>query len=78
VILNNTEYPWEVLPVLEVDGHVISQSAAIGRFLARRFGFAGKDEFQDALCDELVDANKDLGIGYTSFLSPAHLHLIPY
>jgi len=58
-----TDYPWEQLPVLDVDGHRIAQSLAIGRLIAKRHGLAGKDEFETAACDEILDALKDLGIG---------------
>jgi Glutathione S-transferase, N-terminal domain len=36
------------LPYLEVDGKSLAQSAAIGRFLARRNGLAGNDDFEAA------------------------------
>ncbi|KAI6212595.1 Glutathione S-transferase-1 [Aphelenchoides besseyi] len=41
------------VPLLEIDGHKISQSGAIVRFLANRFGLAGKDEFERARADEI-------------------------
>ena len=33
-----TETPWGSLPILEVDGQVLSQSMAIARFVAREAG----------------------------------------
>uniref|UniRef100_A0AC34R6Z5 Glutathione S-transferase n=1 Tax=Panagrolaimus sp. JU765 TaxID=591449 RepID=A0AC34R6Z5_9BILA len=42
-------------PFLEVDGHTIVESFAIYRFLANRFGYAGKDEFEKALVDSTAD-----------------------
>ncbi|KHJ76518.1 hypothetical protein OESDEN_23862 [Oesophagostomum dentatum] len=53
------EMPFEQLPVLEVDGKRIAQSYAICRFLARRFGFAGQDAFEEAVVDSIVDQFRD-------------------
>ncbi|KAL4238080.1 hypothetical protein ACF0H5_002792 [Mactra antiquata] len=44
--------PLEALPVLEVDGVVVSQSAAIARFLARRFKLFGKTDMEEFAIDE--------------------------
>ena len=46
------ETPSGQLPLLFVDGHQISQSGAIARFLARRFKLDGADEFERARADE--------------------------
>jgi glutathione S-transferase len=43
------------MPLLEVDGHKISQSGAIVRFLAKRFNLNGKDEFEAARADEIFN-----------------------
>uniref|UniRef100_A0A915B2P0 glutathione transferase n=1 Tax=Parascaris univalens TaxID=6257 RepID=A0A915B2P0_PARUN len=51
--------PFGQLPVLEVDGEVISQSYAINRYLARRFGLAGTSLIEEALVDSVADAHKD-------------------
>jgi len=37
------------MPVLEVDGVKVPQSMTIARFLAKQFGLAGKDNFEQAL-----------------------------
>jgi len=55
--------PWGNLPVLEVDGKRIAQSAAICRFLGKRLNLCGADEFEAAKCDEIVDAVRDFGNG---------------
>ncbi|KJH42597.1 glutathione S-transferase protein [Dictyocaulus viviparus] len=47
--------PFGQLPVLEVDGKLLTQTMAINRFLARTFGFAGKTLFEAALVDSLGD-----------------------
>jgi len=53
--------PWGQMPLLEVNGKKLSQSSAIGRFIARKFKLAGADDFESAKCDEIVDAIKDFG-----------------
>ncbi|KAL6736575.1 hypothetical protein Aduo_006910 [Ancylostoma duodenale] len=53
------EMPFEQLPVLDVDGKRLAQSYAICRFLARRFGYAGKTPFEEALVDSIADQIKD-------------------
>jgi glutathione S-transferase len=53
--------PFGQLPILEVDGKTISQSRAIERFVARRVGLYGKDEFENAKVDMMVDAANDVG-----------------
>ena len=48
--------PFGQLPLLEVDGELISESVAIARYCAREFGLAGKTTFESAQADEIVDA----------------------
>merc|ERR1711970_1528172 len=52
--------PMGQLPVLEVEGTTIAQSIAIARYLARRFGLAGKSDLVAAEADQAVDALDDL------------------
>ncbi|XP_033230948.1 glutathione S-transferase-like [Belonocnema kinseyi] len=52
--------PYGMLPVLEVDGKLISQSNAVARYLSRKHGLTGKDEWEAMLCDVLVDTLGDL------------------
>ncbi|OWA51975.1 putative Hematopoietic prostaglandin D synthase [Hypsibius exemplaris] len=56
--------PTGKLPYLEVDGKPSPESIAIARFAARETGLAGKDNFEsariDALIDYLGDAQKGL------------------
>uniref|UniRef100_A0AC34FAJ1 Glutathione S-transferase n=1 Tax=Panagrolaimus sp. ES5 TaxID=591445 RepID=A0AC34FAJ1_9BILA len=47
------------LPYLEYDGHTITESYAIDRFLARKYNLAGKDELEAALIDSIADIQKD-------------------
>jgi len=51
--------PWGQVPMLEVNGKKFAQASALNRFLARRFGLAGANEFENTKCDEFVDAIKD-------------------
>ncbi|KHN81972.1 Glutathione S-transferase 1 [Toxocara canis] len=51
--------PFGQLPILEVDGHVIAQSYAINRYLARRFGLAGMSLMEEALVDSVAEAHKE-------------------
>jgi hypothetical protein len=55
--------PFGQLPVLEVDGQPIPQSNAIARYLGRKYGLAGVDEWESMLCDVLVDSLGDLRQG---------------
>ncbi|KAI1704303.1 WD40-like beta propeller repeat domain-containing protein [Ditylenchus destructor] len=53
--------PLGKLPVLEVDHgkFVLSQSSAIARYLAEKYGLAGKGEEEKARVNELLDWHKD-------------------
>ncbi|CAP37635.1 Protein CBR-GST-12 [Caenorhabditis briggsae] len=51
--------PFGQMPVLNVDGFEIPQSMAIARFLAKKFGFAGKTPEEQAWVDAIVDQFKD-------------------
>ncbi|KHJ90796.1 glutathione S-transferase protein [Oesophagostomum dentatum] len=51
--------PFGQVPVLEVDGKQLAQSAAIARYLARQYGLAGADPFEEALVDSLADQYAD-------------------
>ncbi|CAI2330534.1 unnamed protein product [Caenorhabditis sp. 36 PRJEB53466] len=51
--------PFGQIPVLTVDGFQIPQSAAIIRYLAKKFGYAGKTPEEQAWADAIVDQFKD-------------------
>ena len=65
--------PFEKMPVLSIDGHMLPQSFAIIRYLARQFGrlsrilwvnqeiagYAGKNALEEATVDALGDLMKD-------------------
>jgi len=61
-----------VIPVLELsDGRQLSQSLAIGRYLATMHGLMSKDPFENAWGDQLVGAIEDIyPIYYRDFVTP--------
>ncbi|KAE9415697.1 hypothetical protein Angca_009047, partial [Angiostrongylus cantonensis] len=52
-------FPFGQVPVLEVDGKQLAQSQTINRYLAKTFGFAGKDAFEEAVINSLGDLYTD-------------------
>ena len=58
-----SEMPFGMLPVLEIDGKLVGQSNSIARYLAKRYGLAGRDEWESLQCDMLVDTLSDLKQG---------------
>eukprot|EP00743_Colponemidia_sp_Colp-15_P002739 GILK01002966.1.p1 GENE.GILK01002966.1~~GILK01002966.1.p1 ORF type:complete len:221 (+),score=26.27 GILK01002966.1:39-665(+) len=67
--LKSTGIAWfGQMPILEVDGKVLTQSLAIARFLARRLGLHPTDEFEAAMVDLVVDGLSDVynaGVRFT-------------
>lgn len=57
---HKAEMPLGQIPVLEVDGVKLPQSLAIARFLAKQFQLAGKDNFEQAIVDAVLDTIGDL------------------
>ncbi|GAC1686293.1 MAG: hypothetical protein PVS2B1_06500 [Candidatus Dormibacteraceae bacterium] len=53
--------PFFAMPVLEVDGKVVSQSNSINRYVGKLAGLYPKDDWQALLCDEVMDAAEDIG-----------------
>ena len=58
---NRDKMPFQAMPVLEVDGKSISQSNTINRYVGKLAGLYPKDDWQAALCDEVMDAAEDIG-----------------
>jgi glutathione S-transferase len=54
------QYPFQSLPVLEVDGRVITQSNTINRYVGKLAGLYPKDDWRAALVDEVMDAVEDI------------------
>lgn len=59
--------PFQVLPVLDVDGRRITQCNTINRYVGKLADLYPGDAWQAALCDETMDAVEDIGtqIGVT-------------
>lgn len=55
-----TATPFGHVPILEVDGRVLAQSNTIARYLAKKHGLAGQDEWEEALADMYADNIHDL------------------
>jgi len=55
--------PLGTLPFLEKDGQILGQSNAINRFLAKKFGLAGKSLWEEALADMVVDTVEEVWNG---------------
>jgi len=57
--IHKPNMPMGQLPVLDINGKQLCQSMAIGRYLAREHGLAGKNSlemaFADMLCDGITD-----------------------
>jgi hypothetical protein len=52
------------IPQLTYNGEDIPQSKAIERFLAKKFGFFGKNEVDAALIDAFSEQIRDININY--------------
>lgn len=52
--------PFRSMPMLEVDGTLITQSNAIIRYLGKLAGLYPKDDWQATLADEVMDAIEDI------------------
>jgi glutathione S-transferase len=51
--------PFHQLPTLEIDGRVMHQSVAIGRYLAKEFGLYGEDSMEAYEIDSIIDTIND-------------------
>lgn len=47
------------MPILEVDGLVAYQSVAILRYLGKRFGLTGSNDWEELLVDSIADTFAD-------------------
>jgi prostaglandin-H2 D-isomerase / glutathione transferase len=67
------QMPFRAMPVLEVDGKLVTQSNTINRYVGRLAGLYPKDDWQAAVADEIMDATEDIGsrIGATIALDEA-------
>jgi glutathione S-transferase len=63
--VHKVEMPLGQVPVLEFNGTKLPQSASIARFLAKQFNLAGKDNFEQAKVNAVVDTVIDLLFAFT-------------
>lgn len=54
-----TEFPYQQVPVIEIDGKVLSQSNTINRLVGKMANLYPQDNWQAALCDEVMDTTDD-------------------
>ena len=59
--------PMGLMPVLEIDGVKFGQSRAIGRYLAKKYGLAGKTDMEMYYVDCFGDIMDDIGTKYPFF-----------
>ena len=52
--------PFGAMPVLEVDGRIVTQSNTINRYVGKLADLYPSDPWQAALCDEAMDAVEDI------------------
>ena len=52
--------PYDVVPVLEIDGKKYSQSKSICRYLAKKFNLYGSNDLEALEIDASVDAIEDM------------------
>lgn len=63
--------PFGQVPCLEVDGRRFGQSVAISNYLAREFGFYGKNNLEALEIDQVVQLTQDLiGLVVRAFFEP--------
>uniref|UniRef100_A0A914BYX5 glutathione transferase n=1 Tax=Acrobeloides nanus TaxID=290746 RepID=A0A914BYX5_9BILA len=56
-----SDAPFGKAPWIEYNGKKLAESAAICRYLSRKYGLAGKDDWEQAQVDALFDLYKDFG-----------------
>ena len=53
-------FPFNCVPVLEIDGAPVSQSNALSRYAGKKAGLYPEDEIEALYCDEVLGASEDL------------------
>eukprot|EP00455_Lapot_gusevi_P013409 TRINITY_DN1651_c0_g3_i1.p2 TRINITY_DN1651_c0_g3~~TRINITY_DN1651_c0_g3_i1.p2 ORF type:complete len:207 (+),score=86.90 TRINITY_DN1651_c0_g3_i1:73-693(+) len=59
--------PMGQVPILEIDGMVLCQSNAIGRYLGNKFGFIGANAKENYQIDALADALVDVRVAFSKY-----------
>jgi len=53
------DFPYQQVPVLEVDGKILNQSNAINRLVGKMTDLYPEDNWQAAVCDDVMDTADD-------------------
>lgn len=69
--------PMRQLPVLEVDGVKVNQSFAIARYLAKRSGLAGANDWESLQVDIAVDTLTDLRLSKRNYFC-SWIHILKF
>ncbi|XP_041486049.1 glutathione S-transferase 1-like [Lytechinus variegatus] len=68
---DKARFPLGRLPVLEIDGKILSQSRAVWRYLAREFGYYGNNNKESSAIDEILGVVVDFEVAMaTAFDEP--------
>jgi len=72
---NRTSYRFNCVPVLEIDGEVVTQSNGMTRYAGKKAGLYPEDDTQALYCDEVMGAVEDVTnhVGRTMGLEGAAL-----
>ncbi|KAI6170837.1 Glutathione S-transferase-1 [Aphelenchoides bicaudatus] len=62
-----SSFKYQQIPVLKVDDHEIAQTNAILRYIGRKFGIEGKDEFETARLDELNELLNEVQMALATY-----------
>lgn len=54
-VKNYKSYPYKAVPVLTIDGEIISQSVAITQYAGRLSGYYPEDPIEQLRCDEILN-----------------------
>jgi len=63
---NKPRFPYGKIPVLEIDGKVLAETLVILQHLGKKYGLAGKDEWEEAKINEFgnfhfIDVGNEIG-----------------
>lgn len=69
--------PMGQMPVLEVDGFRVHQSISMARYLAKRVGLAGANEWENLLIDTAVDTVNDFRLSEYFVMLVCSIEIFP-
>lgn len=64
------------MPVLEVDGQRVHQSGSIARYLAKRVGLAGANDWENLQIDSVVDTINDFRTSMSRLFISCYVSLL--